>query len=38
MVNFGESLTQRDVDDMIKQADKNGDGVIDYEGCFYCYL
>jgi len=29
----GDSLTDDDVDAMIRSADKNGDGRIDYEGC-----
>jgi len=32
MKNLGENLTKNDVKAMIKAADKNGDGKIDYEG------
>ena len=32
MHDLGESLSDRDVESMIKSADKNGDGRIDYEG------
>lgn len=31
MCNLGEDLTDRDVKRMMKSADKNGDGRIDYE-------
>ena len=29
---MGEKVTDREVKDMIRQADANGDGVIDYSG------
>jgi len=32
MKNLGENVTKNDVKAMIKAADKNGDGKIDYEG------
>ena len=32
MKNLGESVSKSDVKAMIKAADKNGDGKIDYEG------
>jgi Ca2+-binding EF-hand superfamily protein len=32
MRNLGENLSDADVRAMIKTADKNGDGKIDYEG------
>ena len=32
MKNLGEIVTKKDVKAMIKAADKNGDGKIDYEG------
>ena len=32
MFNLGETLTDRDVEAMIKAVDRNGDGKIDYEG------
>ena len=32
MKNLGENVSKNDVKAMIKAADKNGDGKIDYEG------
>ena len=32
MRNLGENLSDADVKAMIRTADKNGDGKIDYEG------
>ena len=32
MFNLGENLSDSDVKQMIKLADRNGDGKIDYEG------
>ena len=32
MKNLGEKLTEEEVSDMLKEADKNGDGKIDYNG------
>ena len=32
MRNLGENLSDEDVKAMIRAADKNGDGKIDYEG------
>lgn len=32
MTNLGEKLTQAEVDDMIKEADMDGDGMINYNG------
>ena len=32
MFNLGEKLSDHDVKQMIKLADRNGDGKIDYEG------
>ena len=32
MQNLGENLTEDDVRAMIREADANGDGKIDYEG------
>jgi len=34
MLNLGEDLSDADVKQMIKLADRNGDGKIDYEGPF----
>jgi len=31
MKNIGEDLTDQDLTDMIREADKNGDGVIDFQ-------
>jgi|SRR6218665_1865727 len=32
MCNLGENLSDKDIKHMMKLADKNGDGRIDYEG------
>lgn len=32
MTNLGEKLTDEEVDEMMKEADINGDGEIDYAG------
>ena len=32
MMNLGEKLSDAEVDDMLKEADANGDGRIDYNG------
>lgn len=32
MLNLGEKLTKEDLDEMIKEADMDGDGTVDYEG------
>ena len=32
MTNLGEKLTDDEVDDMIREADLDGDGMVNYEG------
>ena len=32
MTNLGEKLSDEEVDDMIREADIDGDGMINYEG------
>lgn len=34
MTNLGEKLTEEEVDDMIKEADMDGDGMVNYNGMF----
>ncbi|ELT91434.1 hypothetical protein CAPTEDRAFT_146942 [Capitella teleta] len=36
MANLGEKLTEQEVDEMIKEADINGDGKVDYTGRYRC--
>lgn len=37
MANLGEVLTETELAEMIREADRNGDGRVDYEGkCFGC--
>ena len=31
MANLGENLKDDEIDEMIKEADKNGDGKVDYD-------
>jgi calmodulin len=32
MNNLGEKLSDEEVDDMIREADLDGDGMVNYEG------
>lgn len=32
MTNLGEKLTEDEVEDMIKEADIDGDGMVNYDG------
>ena len=40
MTNLGEKLTDEEVDEMIREADIDGDGQVNYEGTFlvFCIL
>ena len=32
MVNLGDPLTDEEVDEMMRESDKDNDGYVDYEG------
>lgn len=34
MTNLGERLSEEEVDDMIKEADMDGDGMVNYDGMY----
>jgi len=34
MTNLGEKLSEEEVEDMIKEADLDGDGMVNYDGNF----
>lgn len=38
MTKMGEKLSEEEVDEMIKEADVNGDGMVNYEGIYFNLL
>ena len=40
MLNIGEQMTKEEIDEMIREADTDGDGQINFEGFspFYVFL
>ena len=34
MANLGEKMTDEDIDEMLREADTDGDGQIDYQGMY----
>ena len=40
MSNIGEQMTKEEIDEMIREADTDGDGQINFEGCslFHIFL
>lgn len=38
MTKMGEKLSEAEVDEMIKEADVNGDGMVNYEGQLISFL